>query len=272
VSSHEHDHGHDHDHAHGHDHDHAHGHDHAHEHEHEHGSDVQCEHGPDAAAYVLGALDEHELQPFREHLAGCTVCRAEVTQMQAAADSLALGAPRKVAPESLRARIMATAHAEAELLKAAGHEADRPAPAPRVWRRRLLPALAAATALGVGLLVGALVLNTGSTVVRTQTIRAEVVEPGHDNASAQLRKAGSHLVLVMEGMPAPPPGHIYEVWLERGTQAPAPTDALFSVTGHGEGAVDVPGNVQGVSQVLVTAEPLGGSLKPTRKPVIIAST
>lgn len=243
---------------------------HAHRGEH----DMGCERCPAAAAYVLGALDEHELQGFREHLADCTVCSAEVSQLQTAADALALGVPRKLAPDSLRARIMATAHAEAELLKAAGHEADRPAPASRQWRRRLVPALAAAAALGVGLLVGALAINTGSTTIHTQTqvIRAVVAAPGH-NATAELRKAGSHLELIVDGLPAPPPGRIYEVWLlKQGAQAPAPTDALFSVTTHGEGAVDVPGNDVDVSKVLVTDEPLGGSPKPTREPVIVAST
>jgi hypothetical protein len=73
-------------------------------------------------------------------------------------------------------------------------------------------------------------------------------------------------------MPPPPPGRIYEIWLERGTQAPQPTDALFSVTSGGDGSADVPGDLRGVSKVLVTDEPLGGSAKPTRKPVIIAST
>ena len=72
-------------------------------------------------------------------------------------------------------------------------------------------------------------------------------------------------------MPAPPPGHIYEVWLEHGTQTPRPTDVLFSVTHSGGGWVGVPGSLEGVSKVLVTAEPLGGSLKPTREPVIVAS-
>ena len=235
---------------------------------------MQCERYPDAAPYVLGALQEQEAQSFHQHLVGCAPCSREVVHLQAAADALAVGVPRRLAPDSLRARVMATVHAEAELLKAAGHEADRPAPAaPSAWRRRFVPAFAAAAALGVGLLVGAFAINTGSTVTRTQTqlIRAAVLEPGH-NASAELRKVGSHLELVVEGMPAPPRGRIYEVWLERGTQAPAPTDALFSVTHHGAGDVDVPGNVSGVSKVLVTDEPLGGSPKPTRNPVIIAST
>jgi anti-sigma-K factor RskA len=243
------------------------------EHDREH--EMQCERCPDAAAYVLGALEDQEVQGFREHLADCTVCGAEVIHLQAATDALAIGVPRKLAPDSLRARIMATAHAEAELLKAAGHEADRPAPASPLWRRRLAPAFAAVAALGAGLLIGALAINTGSTTIQrtqTQVIRAVVVAPGH-NTSAVLRKVGSHFELVVEGMPAPPRGRIYEVWLlKQGAQAPAPTDALFSVTTHGEGAVDVPGGVAGVSKVLVTDEPLGGSPKPTRNPVIIAST
>jgi hypothetical protein len=227
-----------------------------------------CERGLDAAAYVLAALEEAEAQTFREHLAECPLCREDVAHLQAVADALAFGVPRAEAPQGLRARTMAPVHAEAELLRAAGHEADRVPPARPRWRRSLVPALATALALGIGLMVGALAINTGSSA-KAEVIRAVVVIPGH-RASAELRKVGSQLQLVVDGMPAPPPGRIYEVWLERGTQAPAPTDALFSVTKTGRGSVGVPGNLRGVSDVLVTDEPLGGSLKPTRNPVIVA--
>ncbi len=247
---------------------------------HEHGSapETQCERAPDAAAYVLGALEMGEVEPFREHMAGCADCQVEVTQLQALANSLAVGVPPKLAPSGLRARVMATVHAEAELLKAAGHEADLPAPARRGLRWRIAPALAAAASLGVGLLIGALAIGSGSNGSHTQTIQtttqivqATVLAPGH-HATAELRRVGSHLELIVVGMPAPPPGRIYEVWLERGAQAPEPTDALFSVTHRGNGSVGVPGGVSGISKVLVTDEPLGGSLKPTRTPVIVAST
>ncbi len=240
--------------------------------------ETQCERAPDAAAYVLGALEMGEVEPFREHMAGCADCQVEVTQLQALADSLAVGVAPKLAPSGLRARIMSTVHAEAELLKAAGHEADRPAPVRRGLRWRMAPALAAAASLGVGVLIGALAIDSGSSAshtqpiqTTTQVVQATVLAPGH-HATAELRKVGLHLELVVVGMPAPPPGRIYEVWLERGTQAPEPTDALFSVTHQGNGSVGVPGNASGVSKVLVTDEPLGGSLKPTRSPVIVAST
>jgi hypothetical protein len=117
--------------------------------------------------------------------------------------------------------------------------------------------------------VGALAFGSSASV-RAEVIHAVVVAPGH-HATAELRKVGSHLELVVVGLPAPPPGRIYEVWLEHGAEPPLPTDALFSVTKTGSGSVGVPGNLHGVSKVLVTNEPLGGSLKPTRTPVIVGS-
>jgi hypothetical protein len=56
----------------------------------------------------------------------------------------------------------------------------------------------------------------------------------------------------------------------RGTTAPAPTSALFGVTASGDGDVDVPGNLKGITEVLVTPEPAGGSQTPTHAPVIRA--
>jgi anti-sigma-K factor RskA len=225
----------------------------------------------DAAAYVLGALPEHELQSYREHLSGCAECAAEILALQPAADSLALGVVRVEAPPDLLTRLMAVVGGEAELLHAAGHEADLPPRRRAGWRARLAPALGTAAALAAGLLIGALAIGgTTNTVTRTQTIQAAVATPGY-HATAELRKVGSQVALVVTGMPAPPPGRIYEVWLERGTQAPQPTDVLFSVTHSGGGSVGVPESLRGVSKVLVTAEPLGGSLKPTRQPIIVAS-
>lgn len=251
--------------------------------------DLNCERLPDCAAYVLGALDEQESHAHLVHLTECPICPAEVAQLQLVADSLAVGVARATLPQSLRARIVGTAHAEAELRGAdrdgsgrtdrdgAGHMASARVrggsvptrPGGHSILRRLRPALAGGLAVGVGLAIGALASSSGA-IQKTEVIRAVVSAPGY-HATAELRKAGSHLELVLVGMPAPPPGRIYEVWLEHGAAAPLPTDALFSVTITGSGAVGVPGNLHGVSKVLVTDEPLGGSLKPTRAPVIVGS-
>jgi hypothetical protein len=229
----------------------------------------ECELSVDVGAYVLGALEDHEVEPFREHLLGCAACREEVAQLQTVTDSLAIAVPHVRPPTDLRARLMAVVSGEAELLRATGHEADRPVRSRPRLRWRLFPALAATGALAAGVLIGALTINTGSSQ-RTKVIQAAVLPPA-GNAMAALRETGSHVELQVTGMPAPALGRIYEVWLERGSRPPEPTDALFSVTGDGKGTVNVPGNMQGVSKVLVTSEPLGGSLKPTRSPVIVAS-
>jgi hypothetical protein len=229
----------------------------------------ECERCADAGAYALGALDEHELDSYREHLATCAACREELAQLQEVADSLAVAVPRVEAPEDMRARLMAVVHGEAELLRATGYEVDRPVRSRSRWRVRLLPALAATAALAAGVLIGALAINAGSSQ-QTQVIQAIVFTPGH-RATATLRKTGSHAELELTGMPAPSLGRIYEVWSKRGSGAAEPTGTLFSVTGQGTGTVGLPGDLRGVSKVMVTEEPLGGSPAPTRGPVIVAS-
>lgn len=252
-----------------------------------------CERQVDCAAYVLSALTEREFEAHTAHLAGCSICQAEVARLQPVADLLALGVPPVRAGRSLRARVLGAARAEAELREAGASAADAPASAPagagppararvrtgssagerstlgRLLPGRLLPGLAGALILGVGVVIGGLAFSSSSSVP-SEVIHAAVIAPGH-HATAELRKVGSRLELVVVGMPAPPPGRIYEVWLEHGTEAPLPTDALFSVTKTGSGSVGVPGDLHGVSKVLVTDEPLGGSLKPTRTPVIVGS-
>ena len=55
-------------------------------------------------------------------------------------------------------------------------------------------------------------------------------------------------------------------------QLSAAADALFSVNSQGSGTVAVPGTLHGVHEILVTAEPLGGSLVPTSKVILEATT
>ena len=99
-------------------------------------------------------------------------------------------------------------------------------------------------------------------------ITAQVVGRG----SAQLRLAGGHAVAGRAPLRARRRrARSTRSGSSAATSAPAPTKALFSVTAAGDGEVDVPGNLQGVSPVLVTPEPTGGSQHPTHPPVISVS-
>ncbi len=219
--------------------------------------------GADAAAYALGALEAAEADAFREHLATCAVCRDEVSAFAAVVDVLPLSAPAQPVPRALKRRVLAEVRAEARA------KAPRQA---RVRRRTgwmvtfPRPALAgAAGAVAVVLAVGAVLLGSGGS--GTRVIQASVA---WKSASAVLNVDRGRGELVVRGMPQPPAGHVYEVWLKKGSHPPVPTTALFSTTAAGSGTVDVPGNLHGVTTVMVTPEPAGGSKVPTHPAVLVA--
>jgi hypothetical protein len=234
------------------------------------GREPECEERGQAAAYVLRALEQDEAESYREHVARCAVCSAAVADLQPIADSLPVAVPGVVASGALRERIMVGVRSEAELLNAAGASADRPQRAR--WRLRLRrpQLLTAGVALVAGLLIGAIVLSTGSSApsVHVTTAQLASVPVG---AHATLRQVGAHAELVVSGISQPPRGKIYELWLAGENGEPRPTDALFGVNHDGSASVNVPGDLAGVHRVMVTAEPLGGSSHPTSSPIIVAT-
>jgi anti-sigma-K factor RskA len=228
-------------------------------------SDFDCPHTPDAAAYVLGALEEGELRKYRAHLDGCAQCRAEVAALQPVVDDLPASVAPARAPDAVRERILATVRSEAALLHAAADDADRaPRPA-RGPRRRiaiggaLAVACAAAIALAVALSIGS---SPGERVFQAR------ISAGAPGARATLRQRDGRAELVVAHMPQPGVGRIYEVWLSRGAGDAQPTSALFDVTATGRGATAVPSDLHGIREVMVTSEPQGGSSRPTRQPLI----
>jgi anti-sigma-K factor RskA len=225
-----------------------------------------------AAAYLLGALDDEERQGYEAHVESCAECREEIAFLRVATDAIPASVAQHDAPPALRDRIMTIVESEAELLRAAGPEADRPAVAGRRRDRRwwqFVPRSGLALAASVLLIVGGVtgwVLRDGGPSVRTI--------PGTTPAGVQasLIVRGDHSTLETDGLPRPGTGRVYQVWLmKKGARAPEPTDALFTVRRDGSASVDVPGSVEGVEAVLVTEEPDGGSPAPTSEPIIAAS-
>jgi anti-sigma-K factor RskA len=214
---------------------------------------------------VVGALEQDELQRYRAHLQSCAQCRAEVAELQPIVDELPAGVAPATAPDELRERILATVRAEASLLHAAGEGADRPPRRARRHRRNgaLGGALAVAAAVAIAL---AVVLATGSG--GGERIRHARISASAPGARATLRQRGGHAELAVSHLPQPGVGRVYEVWLSRGGGDAQPTSALFDVTAAGNGETAVPGNLHGIREVMVTSEPHGGSLRPTRAPLI----
>lgn len=232
-----------------------------------------CPRIDDAGSYVLRAMPDGEWELYAAHIANCRICTEKVAELGFVSDALLNAVPQLTAPPEIRDRVMSVVRAESELLRAAGPLADRPVPQREPRRFSLLalrpwPAtVLAASLLALGIGGGALLVNGGGDDPAARTIACASAPGG---ATCQMRVAGDSAKLIVAGMKAPPQGRIYQVWLDRdnGT-APEPTEALFSVR-KGRASVDVPGDLSGVKQVLVTDEPLGGSEVPTRQPIIAA--
>jgi anti-sigma factor RsiW len=233
--------------------------------------------GGDVAAYALGALEDSEAEAFRRHLETCTVCQEELRSFREVVDELPLSAPRHAAPAAVRRKVMREVRADARARRHAGatdtsaRRGGGAAPGlPRTRRAGWLvsrPGLALGVALLVAVGVAVAVISGSSSSPRARVISARVVGPG----TAQLHVSAGRASLVVRRFAQPPAGKIYEIWLVRGTHAPVPANQLFSVSSAGNAVVPVPGDIKGVSTVLVTPERMGGSPHPTHAPVISVS-
>jgi anti-sigma-K factor RskA len=222
-----------------------------------------------AGAYVLGALPADEVEAYEAHLGICSACRAEVDELMPAVAALPASVPPRRAPAELRARIMADVNREAELLRAAGPEADRPEPARRERRRSrwgarwAVPAFVAA-ALAIGFVVGDVVTQPSSRTVDLAATGAASA------AHAQLTIEDGHATLAADHLPQPPKGRVYQVWLKPRDGKAVPTSSLFVPRSDGTAVVSVPASAAKMDLVMVNTEPPGGSPAPTTQPVLTA--
>jgi hypothetical protein len=187
-----------------------------------------------------------------------------------AAEALPVAAPPMRRPPMLKARIMAEVEREAALLRGA-REPDEPPRRRFAWPRFSFPvpavAALACAALLVGVGAGAFLFGgSGGNTVDFQRSGGLTA-----NASAELDVSNGNAVLVARGLPAPPAGRVYQVWLQRAGQAPEPTAALFTPRRDGSATANV-GDVDGIDRVMVSSEPRGGSPMPTTAPILIATT
>lgn len=217
--------------------------------------------GADAAAYALGALEPAEAEAFERHLEQCFVCAEDLDTFERVTGALAMSTPQHPMPSDVRRRVIDSIRTE-------------PRPTLPIRRggswfpRSILPRVrhtAIGTAIAAAVIAIVMLLSEAPSDVRVvaASVRAS-------SGSAQVRLAGGRAELIVRHFRPPPAGMIYEVWQKRTGRPLTPTGVLFSVTAQGTGDIGLPGQIRGVSEILVTPEPAGGSPAPTHQPVIDA--
>jgi anti-sigma-K factor RskA len=188
----------------------------------------------DLEAYVLGALEPSEAAAFEAHLGQCSTCRDGVASYGGVLRALR-ALPAALAP-----------------------------PPPRIARPPLGWIAAVAAAAVVGIVVGEGATGTGAdrdVVAITQLIAAQSRAVALSGTSARgtaiVAREGRGTAFVVSGLPPPPPGRGYQVWV-RGADVRSP--GMLRRTSDGLEVLVVRGDVlAGAHRIGITIEPAGGS-------------
>jgi anti-sigma-K factor RskA len=225
-------------------------------------------------AYLLGACLPGEAERVAAHLAACRQCGREAERLSASREAL-LGDVAVASPgPQVKHNVMARVRSDAALFDAARRREADPAPARRRWiwgRSRFrapVPVAAMACALLLAGVGGALLSSLGTEPREGRVFAAQIMGPQRIGTAGALHVEGERAWLRVRGLPQPGRGRVYQVWIRHNREAPRPSGATFTVDARGAGRADMPGDMTGVDQVLVTSEPAGGSPLPTRVPVL----
>ncbi|MCB8906905.1 MULTISPECIES: anti-sigma factor domain-containing protein [unclassified Streptomyces] len=240
-----------------------------------------------AAAYVLHALPPAEEAAYEHHLAGCEVCRQDVTVFERTAARLASAETAPV-PEQLRVRVMEQVSRTPQDRR---HHTTRPHGG-SLRRNGLRLALAASVAVAAALGAVAVREHQEADEARAQAAQAQeqariaggafadvltapdaTVHTGAlaDGAEAAVvvSRAQAKAAFTARDLPALPSGTVYELWYagEAGDLRPA---GLLDDTGDRATRV-LDGPLGNAVAVGITVEPAGGSDQPTTEPLGIIS-
>jgi len=238
-----------------------------------------------AGAYALDALEPgSERDWFTRHLSRCESCAGEVRGFREVATEMAFAAsdPSTEPPAGLRDRVLAEAARTRQLPpEAAGASRARP----RRTRSRVpwvpwLSGVVAAASVVVAVLFG---LAQAHTQDQLNQVRAEnkaisllLSSPQVTLLSRSTTKGGvatvvlsaarHQLAVVTSGLPALPPGEVYQLWLI-GTTKTTSAGLLPPAQAGETPPVLATGVVKGDTLGL-TVEPAPGSAQPTTKPIL----
>ncbi len=211
------------------------------------------------AGYALSALGTEDAAEaerlLAEHLPSCETCRSALAGLQALVGELALAAPPMRPPELLLARI------RRELREGEGR------------RRRVLGVLAVAAGFAVVVGMAGLSVSLGSRASRAESERTTAVQmlsalqdPTARTVPLEAMSATAagglvevaheeRIYLYGEGVPTPPPGYAYQLWLGSGGEY-VPVGEPF-LPRDGLVLLRITVDPTRFDELLITEEPLG---------------
>jgi anti-sigma-K factor RskA len=225
-------------------------------------------------AFVLGTLTGDELRQVNEHLAQCSSCQAELSQLQQVAADLPLVLPQTDPPPQLKRRLMQSIHSRKANQITSTHQPSFPQYLTHYFRAHL-PAfgLALIIILAFGNLffwrqLNLAVKNEGTplrvvTLSNTQfspdAIGTLVMSPDNQNST-----------LVVYNLTALEPDKQYQVWLIKGVEHISA--GVFSVDPSGYASLNIiaPEPYVQFDAIGISIEPAGGSFEPTGSSVLHA--
>jgi anti-sigma-K factor RskA len=221
-----------------------------------------------AAAYVLGALPELEIQAFRKDVMRDCELGRYVESLESVGDVLLASAPEVDVPDSLGMAIMAEARRDLEVADLiTSPRAGQAAPASRgrwSWVRKPAVGFAAAAVLivaafGIGQSIG------GNDQPAAPTVASSSFEAGKGSEATgkvvPISGGEEGAVVKVAGLEPNIGSDVYELWIARGDKVTR--SSLFSVNSKGVGVSAVPENISDADAVMITREPAGGSEQPT---------
>lgn len=227
----------------------------------------------DAAAFVLGAMPELEVQAFRrEMMKNCDLGRY-VEQLELVGDvMLAEAAPPVDVPDAVGAAIMAEARRDLEareILASPRAGAAAEAPKKSLLDRILKPAAAVAVAAAVALGAFFVGQNASDEVTPSPSTTAAEFKSDTEGMSGSVTPIDGGAKVEVAGMPADLDGDVYELWIQRGEEVTRST--LFTVDSEGNGVTAINEDISDADNVMITREPAGGSDLPTGEVLATAS-
>jgi hypothetical protein len=222
----------------------------------------------EVAAYAIGALDPEHVVQLQQHLAGCKRCQEELRWLSPAVQALPEAVERQAPPPELKQRLMAEVHADASADERRRRAESRAGIGE--WLRGLsiggltwkplagLAVVILIVAGGIGYAVG----NGGGSGAAHTT----EVEPGANGIAAKIVTEDGRGEIHLANVKPLPKGRVLEAWVERDGVVEA-VPALFAPDQAGRASTTIE-SMKGVSVVMVTREPEGGSTKPTTKPLV----